>query len=253
MVRRLIDWFFTIPFLVMFGGTLLVFDPLQRIARVFGQRPQEFVAGALQVVLVWDFRIAGTRLEVERSPAVRPHSPYLFISNHQSMFDIPILGAALFTNFPKYVSKQELAKWIPSISYNLRRGGNAIIDRADRGQATSAIRKLAQQVKERGVSAVLYPEGTRARRGELRRFRTAGAVALLEAAPEVPVVPIVVDGSWELLRFNLMPVPFGTRVRVKIGTPIERKPDEDPAAVLELVRNDIAATLDGWRDDPSRG
>ena len=169
------------------------------------------------------------------------------------MFDIPILGAALFTNFPKYVSKQELAKWIPSISYNLRRGGNAIIDRADRGQATSAIRKLAQQVKERGVSAVLYPEGTRARRGELRRFRTAGAVALLEAAPEVPVVPIVVDGSWELLRFNLMPVPFGTRVRVKIGTPIERKPDEDPAAVLELVRNDIAATLDGWRDDPSRG
>lgn len=248
MHRRPIDWLFTIPFLVMFGGTLLVFDPLQRIARLFGQRPQEIVAGALQVALVWSLRIAGTRLEVERSPGVRPRSPYLFISNHQSMFDIPILGAALFTNFPKYVSKQELAKWIPSISYNLRRGGNAIIDRTDRGQATSAISKLARQVTERGVSAVLYPEGTRARRGELRRFRTAGAIALLEAAPEIPVVPITVDGAWELLRFNLMPVPFGTRVRVKIGTPIERKPDEDAVAVLKAVRNDIATTLDGWRD-----
>ena len=75
---------------------------------------------------------------------------------------------------------------------------------------------------------------------------------MLEAAPGIPVVPITVDGSWELLRFNLMPVPFGTRVRVKIGTPIERKPDEDPVAVLEAVRNDIAATLDGWRDKPPR-
>ncbi|MEE3331173.1 MAG: lysophospholipid acyltransferase family protein [Myxococcota bacterium] len=253
MHQRLIDWLFTIPFLALFGGTLLAFDPLQRIARLFGQRPQEIVAGALQIVLVWVFRIAGTRLEVERSPGVLPSSPYLFISNHQSLFDIPILGALLFSNFPKYVSKQELAKWIPSISYNLRRGGNAIIDRTDRGQATSAIRKLAQQVTERGVSAVLYPEGTRARRGELRRFRNAGAIALLEAAPGVPVVPITIDGSWELLRFNLMPVPFGTRVRVRIGTPIERKPDEDPVAVLEGVRNDIATTLDGWRAGSSEG
>jgi 1-acyl-sn-glycerol-3-phosphate acyltransferase len=247
MRPRLIDWIATFPFLLGFGATLLVFDPLQRAARLFGQRPQELVAGCLQVCLVWVFRLAGTRIEVERSPQVLPRSPYLFISNHQSMFDIPIFGAYLFSNFPKYVSKRELAKWIPSISYNLRRGGNALIDRGNREQAISAIRQLGAQVRERGVSAVLYPEGTRAREGELGFFRPEGARALMQSAPDVPIVPISIDESWRLLRFNLTPVQFGTRIRVRIGDPIERKPEEDPIAILSSVRDEIEETLRGWR------
>ncbi len=244
---RPIDWLFTAPFLLGFGAVLLVFDPLQRIARLFGQRPQEIVAGWLQTTLVQTFRLAGTRIEVDRSPRVLPRTPYLLIANHQSMFDIPILGALLFSNFPKYVSKRELAHWIPSISYNLRRGGNAIIDRGDREQATAAIRELGAQVRERGVSAVIYPEGTRARAGELGRFRPAGAIALLESAPEAAVVPIAIDESWRLLRFNLLPVPFGTRIRVHLGDPIERHPDEDRSALLSAVREEITKTIEGWR------
>jgi 1-acyl-sn-glycerol-3-phosphate acyltransferase len=247
MRGRLIDWVFTLPFLVLFGAILLVFDPLQRVARLFGQRPQEWVAGWLQVALVQAFRVVGTRLRVDRSPGVLPNTAYLFVANHQSMFDIPILGSLLFTNFPKYVSKKELAHWIPSISYNLRRGGNAIIDRGDREQATRAIRELGARVRERGVSAVIYPEGTRARAGELGRFRPAGALALLEAAPEVPVVPIAIDESWRLLRFNLLPVPFGTRIRVHIGDPIARHPDADPAGLLDEARQEIEKTLESWR------
>jgi 1-acyl-sn-glycerol-3-phosphate acyltransferase len=247
MRGRPIDWIFTLPFLVSFGAILLVFDPLQRVARLFGQRPQEIVAGCLQVALVASLRLVGARVEVDRSPRVLPRASYLLIANHQSMFDIPILGALLFTNFPKYVSKRELARWIPSISYNLRRGGNAVIDRGDREQATRAIRELAVQARARGVSAVIYPEGTRARAGELGRFRPAGALALLEDAPDVPVVPIAIDESWRLLRFNLLPVPFGTRIRVHIGDPIARHADEDPAALLEGVRQEIEKTLAGWR------
>lgn len=247
MRPRPIDWLVTPLFLLAFGTTLLVFDPLQRVARLFGQRPQEYVAGALQVALVKVFGLAGTKLLVERSPRVLPNTPYLFISNHQSMFDIPIFGAVLFSNFPKYVSKRELASWIPSISYNLRRGGNALIDRDDRGQATDAIRALGRQVVERGVSAVLYPEGTRARQGALASFKPAGARALLTSAPEVPVVPIAIDESWRLLRFNLLPIPFGTTIHMHIGDPIERSPDEDPLALLEQVRELIASDLDAWR------
>ncbi len=247
MRGRPVDWIFTLPFLIGFGGILLVFDPLQRIARLAGQRPQEIVAGWLQIALVQAFRLAGTRIVVDRSAEVRTHTPYVFIANHQSMFDIPILGALLFSNFPKYVSKRELAHWIPSISYNLRRGGNAIIDRRDREQATRAIRELGERVRERGVSAVIYPEGTRARAGELGPFRPAGALALLEAAPDVPVVPIAIDESWRLLRFNLLPVPFGTRVRVHIGAPVARHPEEDPMAVLTRAREEIEKTLVSWR------
>jgi 1-acyl-sn-glycerol-3-phosphate acyltransferase len=242
-----VDWIFTPLFLLAFGGLLLFFDPLQRIARLLGPRPHEIVVGALQVSLVHAFRLCGTRLEVERSEGVRPHTGYLLIANHQSMFDIPILGALLFTNYPKYVSKRELSHWIPSISYNLRRGGNALIDRADREQATRAIRELGERAQERNVSAVIYPEGTRARGGALGAFKPAGALALLEAAPRLPVLPVVIDESWRLLRFNLLPVPFGTRVRVHIGAPIERHPGEDPRALLDEAREQIEKTLAGWR------
>ena len=244
---RVIDWLVTVPFLLAFGGTLLVFDPLQRLARLFGRRPQEITAGALQFTLVQVFRLCGTRIRVERSPDALPRTPYLLIANHQSMFDIPIVGALLFSNYPKYVSKRSLARGIPSISYNLRAGGHALIDRDDREQATEAIRSLGVTARERGVSALIYPEGTRARGGELAPFRPAGALALMEAAPELPIVPVAIDGAWRLLRHNLLPVPFGTRVHVSIGAPIERRPDEDRHALLEQTREYIAKALEGWR------
>src|SRR5690606_30908535 len=208
--------------------------------------PQEVVAGLLQVTLVGAFRLAGTRLAVERAPELRPGTGYLLIANHQSMFDVPIFGALLFTNYPKYVSKKELARWIPSISYNLRRGGNAVIDRGDRAQAVRAIRELGEQAQARDVSVVLYPEGTRSRAGELRPFKPAGALALLAAAPDLPVVPVTIDESWRLLSHDLLPVPFGTRVRVRFGAPLAREGASD-AELIERARGEIEATLARWR------
>lgn len=247
---RALDWAFTLPFLLAFGGALAVFDPLQRVARLFGQRPQELTVGALQTALVGAFRLCGTRLLVERSPGLQPRTGYLLIANHQSMFDIPILGALLFSNFPKYVSKKELARWIPSISYNLRRGGNAVIDRAHREQAVTEIRALGERAQARNVSVVIYPEGTRSRAGELRPFKPAGALALLDAAPALPVVPVTIDESWRLLARNLLPVPFGTRVRVRFGAPMARG-GASGAELLQRAREDIESTLTRWRSEGS--
>jgi 1-acyl-sn-glycerol-3-phosphate acyltransferase len=191
-------------------------------------------------------------MRIERSPRVRPHAPYLVIANHQSMFDIPIFGGLLFTNFPKYVSKRSLSRWIPSISFNLRRGGNALIDRGDPEQAVAAIEQLAGEVRDRGVSAVIFPEGTRARHGELGKFRRRGTLALLGAAPDVPVLPMCIDGSWRLLRHNLLPVPFGTIVWVWIGDPIARHEGEDHEALLARVEESIRAALEQHRtQDPT--
>jgi 1-acyl-sn-glycerol-3-phosphate acyltransferase len=246
-VRPLLSWAGTALLLPAFGAILLVFDVAQRVARLLGQRPQEYVAGALQVALVGAFRLCGTRLAVERAPGFRPGASYLVVANHQSMFDIAVIGTLLFRNFPKYVSKRELGRWIPSVSYNLRRGGHVLIDRADAAAALAAIRALGERVRGGGISAVIFPEGTRARGGTLGEFRRAGVAALLEAAPDVPVVPLAIDESWRLLADNMLPVPWGVRVRVRIGEPIARRADEDPAALVERIRNEIAVTLARWR------
>lgn len=248
-MRTLLSWLSTIVFLPVFGLVMVVFDVAQRVARLFGRRPQEYVAGAVQWTLVHTFGICGTRLLVERSPAVEPWTSYIIVSNHQSMFDIAILGSLFFSNFPKYISKRELGRWIPTVSYNLRVGGHVLIDRSDAPGALEAIRDLGRRVRRGGPSAMIFPEGTRAREGELGRFKPAGTLALLEEAPETPVIPVTLDQSWRLLQHNFLPVPWGVRVRVHIGAPIARQPGEDHAALLERVRDEIAATLARWRDE----
>jgi 1-acyl-sn-glycerol-3-phosphate acyltransferase len=250
---RLLPWLSSLVFLPLFGLVLVAFDVAQRVARLFGQRPQEYVAGALQWTLVHLFRICDTRLVVERSPDVAQWTSYIIVSNHQSMFDIAILGSLFFSNFPKYISKRSLGRWIPSVSYNLRRGGHVLIDRSDAPSALAAIRALGRRVREGGPSAVIFPEGTRARAGELGRFKPAGILALLDEAPATPVVPVAIDESWRLLQHDFLPVPWGVRVRVYIGPPIPRHAGEDPAALLDQVRDEIAGALAHWRDEPPPG
>ena len=245
-MRRVLAWAGTLIFLPVFGAILAVFDVAQRVARLFGQRPQEYVAGALQAALVGAFRLCDTRLLVERAAGFQSGASYVVISNHQSMFDIAIIGTLLFWCFPKYVSKRELGRGIPSVSYNLRRGGHVLIDRADGAGAVAAIRDLGARAQAGGVSPVIFPEGTRARHGTLGEFRRTGTAALLESAPGVPVLPLTIDQSWRLLAHNMLPVPWGVRVRVRLGEPIPRR-GEDADEILRRVRDEMQRTLSRWR------
>lgn len=246
-MHRILDWVGTILFLPVFGLTLLVFDVLQRLAKACGKRPHDYMVACMSSALVTGFRITGLRLRVERHPALQPHHPYVIISNHQSMFDIALLLHLFFTNFPKFVSKRELARFIPSVSYNLRRGGNCLIDRDAAAEAVTAIAELGRRVEKRGVSAVIFPEGTRARRGELKPFKSRGTVALLSAAPATPIVPVTIESSWRLMQRNFWPIPFGVRVRVRIDDPIARHPDEDLPGLVAAIRTQIAENLERMR------
>lgn len=248
-MTRLLDWPATLVLAVVFGLVLVVFEPIQWIAKAFGKRPHDWVVACLGTALVTTFRIAGLRISVDRSPLVQPRTPYLIISNHQSMFDIALLLHLFFTNFPKFVSKRELARLIPSVSYNLKHGGNCLIDRGDPDQAVGAIAELGRRVEDHGVSAVIFPEGTRARRGELRPFKSRGTVALLEAAPATAIVPVTIESSWRLMQANFWPIPFGVRLKVRIDDPIPRRAGEDLAAVVENVRTQIADNLTRIREN----
>lgn len=241
------DWLFTVPTLLALGATLVVFDVIGRIALLFGLRPFEWVMAAMQQTLLGAFALAGVRVRVEGRDRIDPDRGYVFVSNHQGMFDIPLFGGVLVRNFPKYVAKSGLGKGIPAVSLNLTRGGNALIDRADRGQATEQISHVGAEAASRGVSVVIFPEGTRSKDGELGDFHTAGTEALLTSAPEHLVVPVAIDGSWRITRYGLRPIPFGSRVNIRFGEPLERQPGESGAEVVEVCRRSIVAALDEWR------
>ena len=122
-----------------------------------------------------------------------------------------------------------------------------MIDRDDRAGATRAIRELGARVRERGITAVIYPEGTRARGGVLGRSSPPARSRCSTPRPTSRWWSVAIDESWRLLRFKLMPIPYGTRVRVRIGAPIAAQPDEDRAALIEGARAEIESTLARWR------
>jgi 1-acyl-sn-glycerol-3-phosphate acyltransferase len=249
-MRRLRDWVFTIPFLLAFGFGFAFFDIIGRIVRPFSLRGFEYVMAILQRYLMATFKLCGTKIIVERSPAIRSRTGYAVISNHQSLLDIVMIGGLLFTNFPKYVAKKELSRGIPSISLNLRWGGNALIDRKDRIQAFRAIKEMAGKAQERGVSVVIFPEGTRSRDGRLKEFKRGGTAMMLAAADELPVIPTAISGSWHLAEKNMFPVPFGTEVRIRFGDPIERHAD-DVDELLMTVEGQIRSALIEWGEEPT--
>ncbi len=247
-MRTLRDWIFSIPTAIAFGLSLVVFDVAGRIALLFGLRPFEWTMAALQRTLLAVFRLSNVRFEVEGLDRFDSAGGYVFVSNHQSIYDVPIFGGILVRNFPKYVAKRSLAKGIPSISLNLRRGANALIDRDDREQAMEAITEMAANCQSRDVSAVIFPEGTRSRDGSLGTYRVGGIAALMGGAPDLEIVPTVIDGSWKVFQKNMFPVPFGTRVRVAFGDPIPRSGDDDPSAVIEQCREWSTEVMARWSE-----
>ena len=102
------DWVFSIPTLIAFGLSLVMFDIVGRVTLVFGLRPFEWAMAGLQRTLLFVFAISGVRFDVEGLDRFNASGGYLFVSNHQSMYDVPIFGGILIKNFPKYVAKRSL-------------------------------------------------------------------------------------------------------------------------------------------------
>lgn len=242
-MQKLWSWIVTIPFLLTFGLVLAVYEVAGRMVRPFSLTGFEWVMAALQRTLVGVYRVFGTRVDVDRSKEIKSRTGYVIISNHQSLFDIVLIGGFMFSNLPKYVSKAELGRWIPAVSLNLKQGGHALIDRGDGRRAVAEIAALGQRVQERNRSAAIFPEGTRSRDGKLKPFRRTGAVALLRAADRLEVVPVAVHGSWRLNR--MWPFRPGSQVRISLGDPIPRT-NGDATAIVDEARKWIDERLQQW-------
>ena len=145
----------------------------------------------------------------------------IFLANHQSLLDIPPLIWYLRKYHAKFISKIELTKNIPSISYNLKVGGGANIDRKDQRQSITELMKLGQRMKDNKWSAVIFPEGTRSADGQVRKFQSAGIATILKKCPDALLVPIAINNSWQIVRYGIYPLNTFTSVTLEVLEPIE--------------------------------
>ena len=143
------------------------------------------------------------------------------MANHQSLYDIPPLILYLRKYSPKFVAKIELGKGIPSISYNLKHGGAALIDRKDPRQALSALASFSKRINANKWSAVIFPEGTRSTTGKPKKFATNGIKMIAKYNKDAYIVPITINNSWKVYKYGKFPLGLGSPITIKTHEPIE--------------------------------
>lgn len=171
--------------------------------------------------------ILGTTYKFTNNHTLPTDRPLIIVTNHQSMYDIPPIIWYMRNYHPKFVSKKELGKGIPSVSFNLVHGGSVLIDRNDGKSALLEIGKLGRYIEKHNRSAVIFPEGTRSRDGHPKPFKPMGLKMLLKKAPSALIVPISINNSWKLVRFGQFPMGLGARVTLEVQQPLENKGNLD--------------------------
>ena len=235
-MQKLLAYPLTVLFFIFFGLSLAIFHPIQWFCfNVFGYEAHRRSVAILNWFLLRCTNVLGTRYRFSNPHHIPTDRPLIIVTNHQSMYDIPPIIWYMRKHHPKFVSKKELGKGIPSVSYNLRHGGSVLIDRKDTKQALEAIAELGQYIQKYKRSAVIFPEGTRSRDGHPKKFHSSGLKVLMENAPEALLVPISINNSWKMVRYGKFPLGIGNYMTHTVHKPIEIDRDHDKL-VKELER-----------------
>ena len=195
-------------------------NSVHRIARIWGR-------GVLLVSRV--------RVSVKGLSQINPARSYIYMSNHQSNFDIPVLLAHLPVQF-RWLAKAELFK-IPIFSRAMRGAGYVRIDRFNRESAIQSIKEAAAKMKD-GVSVMIFPEGTRSHDGSIRPFKKGGFVMAVDTG--VPIVPVILQGTLPIMDKNSWRINAG-EVSLQIEKPIDTTgyTRETKDELIETVRSVI--------------
>lgn len=203
---------------------LLVTDPLIIVATaVMGSislfvsvfdasgRSQHKVAQSWSRLLL---RISGVRVRVEGLDKIAPGGSYLFVSNHRSYMDVPVILSQIPVQFRFLANKNLFA--VPFIGYHLKRAGHLAVNNANPRESLKSMSEAARVIQQRGVSILIFPEGGRTD-GEMRPFKDGAAYVAIKAG--VPVVPIALIGMRDILPMGSGYV-FGGDVTMCIGDPL---------------------------------
>jgi len=223
-MKKILSVILTPVYLLFFGILLVVFHPIQMVTNwIWGYPVRKKVVDVLNFGLLYGLWILGTKITFRGFEKIPHDRPIIIVSNHQSTIDIPAIVVGFRKNHPKFISKIELGKGIPSVSYNLRHGGSVLIDRKNRSQSVKDILKLGKHIEATNYAASIFPEGTRTKDGTLKTFQPAGVASLIRTAPSALIVPFAIDGNYEIMKNGYFPMNIGCHLKLTALDPIEPK------------------------------
>lgn len=243
MIKKILSYLLTPIFLLCFGLLLVIFHPIQMVTRwIWGYPVRKKTVDALNYCLLFSLRILGTKITFSGLEKIPQGRPLIIVANHQTTLDIPAVIVGFRKNHPKFISKIELGKWIPSISYNLRHGGSVLIDRKNPRQSVKDILMLGKHIEANNYAACIFPEGTRAKDGKLKPFMPAGIASLYKSSPSALIVPFAIDGNYELMKNGYFPMTVGVHLKFTVFDPIDPK-GKDMTELTQQIENMIRKEL----------
>ena len=219
-------------------GATFVFGLLAILVSFFSKTGNSvhWVARIWGRTILW---VSAIRVTLHGLEHIDPGRSYIYMSNHQSNFDIPVLLSGLPVQF-RWLAKAELFK-IPIFGRGMRGAGYISIDRSDRRSAYLSLTRAAQSIRD-GSSVMIFPEGTRSPQGALLPFKKGGFVLAVDAG--VPVVPLVIDGTWTIMPRSgwlIRPRPVSITLLAPIqSSDYTRKTKDD---LMNRVREAMGAVL----------
>lgn len=183
---------------------------------------------------------SGLRVHVEGLEQIDPSASYIFVSNHTSYMDTPVVLANLSSQF-RFLAKSGLFK-IPLLGTHLGRAGHISVPLGDPRAAVKTMQRAAEVIQKKKVSLLIFPEGGRTEDGALQPFKDGAAYIAIRAG--VPLVPMVIIGAREALPYGAGIVLSGN-VTLRILKPIETTnfTPKDRGAVTDHLRELILSEL----------
>lgn len=213
---------------------LTVFTAVFTVCTVFWKNA-EFVHKVQQFWSRSFFWLMFLPVSVDGQKHIVPGQSYVFVANHQSMFDVWLVYGWLPVIF-KWLMKAELRK-VPFVGTGCKAAGHIFIDRRNTKAAMESLKEVEKQLVN-GVCTVIFPEGTRSLNGEVGRFKRGAFQIAWDLG--LPVIPLSLDGCYEVLPKG-KPFVYRAPVHMHIGEPIDLKQFSDQNEAIEAVRNAVIA------------